>query len=103
MGARVRTKVLCAWVMLGVAIVPSGKVWSDSAQTPREHCGTGIPADEAIGFVSLPAGDVFCPLIADPKAVHSYFAYLQGTSSSPLGTELGSVGIGDRFGVVRWG
>jgi hypothetical protein len=69
----------------------------------HEYCGTNIPPDEAIGFVPLPEGDVFCPLIADPKAGTSYVSYLRGTSLSPLGTDLASVGVADRFGLVRWG
>src|SRR5262249_8803445 len=68
-----------------------------------EYCGTNIPPDEATGVVALPEGDVFCPLIADPKAVYSYIAYVRGSSTSPLGTDLGSVGVGDRFGLVRFG
>jgi len=99
---RMSEKTLCAWVMLVFAIVPCDKAWSDE-QAPREYCGINIPPDEATGSVPLPEGDVFCPLIADPKAVYSYIAYVRGTSSSPLGTNLGSVGIGDRFGLFRWG
>src|SRR5262249_16452935 len=69
---------------------------------PREYCGTNIPPDEATGFVPLPEGDVFCPLLADPKAAHSYVAYVRGTSSSPFGTDLASFGIGDHFAFARW-
>jgi hypothetical protein len=67
------------------------------------YCGTNIPRDEALGFVPLPEGDVFCPLIADPKSGNSFVSYLRGTSNSPFGTDLGAVGIADRFGLLRWG
>lgn len=73
------------------------------AQSEHDYCGTTIPPDEALGFVPLPEGDVFCPLLADPKAGYSFVSYVRGTSSSPLGTDLGSVGIADRFAFARWG
>jgi len=73
------------------------------AQQDHDYCGTTIPPDEALGFVPLPEGDVFCPLLADPKAGYSYVSYVRGTSSSALGTDLGSVGIADRFPLARWG
>lgn len=76
---------------------------AEKAEEINQYCGTNIPPDEALGFVPLPEGDVFCPLIADPKASYSYVSYVRGTSSSPLGTDLYSVGIGDRFGLARWG
>jgi hypothetical protein len=93
---------LCSFAMIALATVSSSPARGDD-ETLREYCGTNIPPDEASGFVPLPEGDVFCPLIADPKAAYSFLAYVRGTSSSPLGTDLGSVGIGDRFGLARWG
>ena len=68
----------------------------------RAVCGTAIPADEARRYVPLPRGDVFCPLIADPKELGSFLTYLRGTRV-PFDTDIGSVGIGDRFGLLRWG
>jgi hypothetical protein len=70
---------------------------------PGDYCGPSIPADEALGFVPLPEGDVFCPLIADPKGTFSFVAYVRGTSDSPLGTDMGSIGVADRFPLMRWG
>ncbi|MGH2606303.1 MAG: DUF1207 domain-containing protein, partial [Anaerolineales bacterium] len=46
--------------------------------------------------------DVFCSLIADPKADGSFMSYFRGRSPSPFGTDLASVGIGDRLGLFRW-
>jgi len=68
-----------------------------------DFCGGSIPEDEALGFVPMPEGDVFCPLIADPKGTYSFASYLRGTSDTPLGTDIGAVGIADRFPLVRWG
>lgn len=69
----------------------------------QQYCGTNIPPDEALGFVPLPEGDVFCPFLADPKAGSSYLAYVRGTSTSPFGTDLASVAVADHFGLLRWG
>jgi hypothetical protein len=65
-------------------------------------CDTGIPAEETLGFNWFPRGELFCPLIADPKSDGSFASYLRGTSSSAFGTDLASVGVGDRLGVVRY-
>ncbi len=98
-----RRKTLCVWALLAWIAAPPVWAQSDDRDSGHEYCGTNIPPDEASGFVPLPEGDVFCPLIADPKSAYSYAAYVRGSSSSPLGTDLGSVGIADRFGLARWG
>jgi len=98
-----RSNPIGACVLIALTALLPAAARSEGAQTPHEYCGTNIPPDEALGFVPLPEGDVFCPLIADPKASYSFLSYLRGTSSSALGTDLASVGVGDRFGLVRWG
>ena len=82
----------------GLAV--SGTAWSQSPSP--DHCGVGIPSDEALGFVPLPRGDVFCPLVADPKATHSFASY-QREESSLLEADIGAIGVADRFGMLRWG
>ncbi len=70
-----------------------------------ERCGTGLPSTEKAGYTPLPRGDVFCPLVADPKAAHSFASVLQERSGSgPVraNSNLASVGIGDMFGLGRW-
>jgi hypothetical protein len=57
------------------------------------------------GYTPLPRGDVFCPLIADPKAARSFASYLREQSDfDPAGSEINiaSVGIGDAYGLGRW-
>ena len=66
------------------------------------NCDTGIPAAESLGFNWFPRGEIFCPLIADPKSDGTFASYLRGTSSSPFGTDLASIGIGDNFAIVRY-
>jgi hypothetical protein len=73
-----------------------------NAPTPYPtRCGTTIPEDETRGYVPLPRGDVFCPIVADPKGIRSFVSYLRETSEAAE-TDVGSVGIGDTFGLLRW-
>ncbi len=70
------------------------------------RCGVGIPGSEQSGYVPLPRGDVFCPLVADPKAIGSFVSLLHersATSMPDTSIQIGSVGIGDSFGLGRWG
>src|SRR4029453_979496 len=73
------------------------------AQTPvPTRCAVGIPASETSGYVPLPRGDVFCPLLADPKGQRSFLSYLREISDDG-DMDVGSVGIGDTFGLLRVG
>jgi hypothetical protein len=54
--------------------------------------------------VLLPQGDVFCPLLADPKGTRSHLTWLQGEFPEDTGArDVGSVGIADGVGLARWG
>ena len=66
------------------------------------RCGVGIPTEDAGSYVPLPRGDVFCPLLADPKAVRSFVSYLRGDASE-FATDVASVGVSDAFGLLRVG
>jgi len=84
----------------GIAL---GAFTSAGAQMPAPtRCGVGIPASEASGYVPLPRGDVFCPLLADPKGQRSFVSYLRETDDEGA-TDLGSVGISDMFALLRIG
>jgi len=80
-----------------------------AAQTinvPR--CGAGVHESEALGVVAFPQDQIFCPTIADPKEARSFMSLLRGTfrsldDPSGKGTTIGSVGLGDNFGLIRWG
>ena len=77
---------------------------SARAQSAPARCGVGIPAGES-GYVPLPRGDVFCPIIADPKAIRSFASLLRHESGDGLNDaklDIASVGIGDAFGLGRW-
>jgi hypothetical protein len=80
-----------------------------AAQTTNApRCGTGVHESEALGVVRFPQDQIFCPIIADPKEPRSFASLLRGTFpsiSDPSGrdTTIGSVGLGDSFGLIRWG
>ena len=88
-----------------------------SAQLPQpSECGFLIHAREGRGFSPLPQGDIFCPLIADPKETRSFVAYQRGKSTdqqtsrpegdsvtlAPFDTDIGAIGVGDAIGLARW-
>jgi hypothetical protein len=95
-----------------LAIMTAGFVLfaSDSAaqvvDAPR--CGAGVHESEALGTVVFPQDQIFCPTVADPKEARSFVSLLRGTfrsldDPSGKGTTIVSVGLGDNFGLVRWG
>src|SRR5204863_2891693 len=73
----------------------------DSESYPA-RCGVGGVASDRGGYIPLPRGDVFCPLIADPKATRSFVAYQRGDEKD-LATDIGAVGIADQFPFFRAG
>jgi hypothetical protein len=109
------TRFVHGWTLLLLAAIAGAPGAGASAQDrPRRdgeashpaRCGVGIPRDEQRGYVPLPRGDVFCPLLADPKAVQSFVSYLrEGSQAEAPDTSIhiGSVGLGDSFGLGRWG
>jgi hypothetical protein len=79
---------------------------AQTAEAPR--CGTGVHEDEGIGNVGFPQDQIFCPVLSDPKEARSFVSFLRGTfpslaDPSGKGTPIASVGLGDSFGLVRWG
>jgi hypothetical protein len=89
-----------------VVLLLSGRADAQTVDAPR--CGAGVHEAEAIGTVFFPEDQIFCPLVADPKEARSFVSFLRGTFRSlddPTGegTSIASVGLGDSFGLVRWG
>jgi hypothetical protein len=80
---------------------------AQTVDPPR--CLAGVHESEALGAVSFPQDQIFCPILADPKEARSFVSLLRGTFRSlddPSGegtTTIASVGLGDSFGLVRWG
>lgn len=87
----------------GLCLLRAGGAAAQSTYPAR--CGTGLPVAEQVGYVPLPRGDVFCPLIADPKAARSFISILRersDTGAVTLAANIASVGIGDMYGLGRW-
>jgi hypothetical protein len=89
--------LLLALALHPLAAAPSAAQWIQA-----DRCGAVVPLDEAVGFVPIPRGTLFCPLLADPKEARSFASYQRGTQA-PFDTDIGAVGIGDQFGIARWG
>ena len=69
------------------------------------RCGSGVPRNEKAGYTPLPRGEIFCPLVADPKAARSFASYLKERSDTgrvTTNSNIASVGIGDVFPLGRW-
>lgn len=82
---------------------------SARAQSVQPWCYTGFHPGEVAGTVFLPEGDLFCPLLADPKAERSFVSYLRGDfpalqAGVDVGEDMsiGAVGLGDAFPLVRF-
>ncbi len=92
-------------VAAGAAIVLLLAAPLKAQDSPPDRCGTGMPRSEQAGYTPLPRGDVFCPLIADPKAQRSFASLLHeraGSGTDRTSKRFASVGIGDMFGLGRW-
>jgi hypothetical protein len=86
---------------LAVAIAPRAAA---DGGPPATKCGAGVHTDEAAGWIFMPQGDVFCALVADPKATRSHLTYLRGQlPSETAARNVGSVGIADGLGLLRLG
>jgi hypothetical protein len=88
-------------MMAGMAVMIGGGAAAAQIPAPT-RCAVGIPEHEASGYVPLPRGDVFCPLLADPKGQRSFVSYLH-ESADDGDMDLASVGISDAFGLLRLG
>jgi len=92
-----------ATMSLALLVGAFGVTAGAHAQLPAPtRCAVGIPESEVSGYVPLPRGDVFCPLLADPKGQRSFVSYLRETNDDGDG-DVGSVGISDAFGLLRVG
>lgn len=90
-------------------VLLAGASGSALGQRATPWCFTGFHPGEVSGTVFLPQGDLFCPLVADPKAEHSFLSYLNGDFPSfedgmaaDDEIRIGSVGIADALPVVRF-
>src|SRR5918995_5038476 len=102
-GRRAARLSLARLAMLATLVGGLGVTARANAQfPPTTRCAVGIPESETSGYVPLPRGDVFCPLLADPKGQRSFVSYLRETNDDG-DDDVGSVGISDAFGLLRVG
>jgi len=97
-------RVSISFVIVVLLCVPAAEAQTVGA--PR--CGAGVHEAEAEGTVLFPQDQIFCPVLADPKEPRTFVSFLRGTFRSlddpaGKGTNIGSVGLGDTFGLLRWG
>jgi hypothetical protein len=88
--------------VLVAVLLACAPAWVRSAGAQELYaarCGVA-PAARARGYEPIPAGDVFCPLIADPKGQRSFVSYLRGDSGF-VARDVASVGVSDQFGLFR--
>ena len=100
---RAFTKSMCVialtmFPVLGLSAQSNARRSSDESFPAR--CGAGTFATDQREYVPLPRGDVFCPLIADPKALRSFAAYQRGNEKD-LATDIAAVGVADQFPFFR--
>src|SRR5512138_1968225 len=97
-----RATALAALLVATLAGVASPTSAAD--EPPPLRCGTGVHAGEAAGWVALPQGDVFCPLLADPKSTRSHLTYLRGElPAATRAKNVASIGVADGLGLLRVG
>lgn len=104
-GRRIVFRSSLVAVSLGLQL---GVVEAGTAQAiPERFCGSAVHAGEAAGFVAFPTGELFCPLVGDPKAEASFLSIARGDFPSltdmDAKTDFGSIGLGESFPLARWG
>lgn len=93
-----RGQTLVATTLFIVAI--AGSAGAQRSESYPERCGAGVFPAQQGGYVPLPRGDVFCTLIADPKAMRSFASYQKGNERD-LASDIAAVGIADQFPFFR--
>jgi hypothetical protein len=105
----IRPGFIACGLVLTCFLAPTSAHAQDVTSEYVIRCGVAIHANEAMGTHVFPQDEHFCPIIADPKQPRSFLALLGGQFATlddpedPASTTIGSVGLGDRFGLIRWG
>src|SRR4029079_17089746 len=95
---RSQSRLLATAAVFVVLII--GSAHAQSSESYPERCGAGIFRSQKGEYIPLPRGDVFCTLIADPKAMRSFAAYQKGDKDD-LASDIAAVGIADQFPFFR--
>jgi len=91
------TLALAASLFLGNS---AGAQDSDPRESYAARCGAIATIEDGPGYRPLPRGDVFCPLVADPKAIRSFVSYQRGDATD-FAKDIIAVGLGDQFAFFR--
>ena len=83
-----------------LTVVLALPVGAQAGDSYASRCGVAGPPAERGSYLPLPRGDVFCPLIADPKATRSFATYQRGNEAG-LASDIVAVGVADQFPFFR--
>ena len=98
--ARTRLFPNTATAVFALSIAFASHASAQRGQSYPARCGVGGAISDLGRYFALPRGDVFCPLIADPKATRSFAAYQRGNETD-LATDIAAVGVADQFPFFR--
>lgn len=82
-----------------IVMEPPGSWKHESVQTVEELARSETGAPDIV--IDFPAGDLFRPLIADPKQPQFFISYRRYDTSVET-ANVGAVGFGENFGLVRF-
>lgn len=94
--------VAVASAALTITCTQSARAQDSAGTSYPARCGSIGPSAERGKYIALPHGDVFCPLIADPKTPRSFVSYQRGNETD-LATDIAAVGVADQFPLFRTG
>ena len=86
--------------VLILATALSASAQGSNSESYPERCGTGLFPAERGNYLALPHGELFCTLIADPKAMRSFVSYQRGRATD-LASDIAAVGVADQFPFFR--
>ena len=98
--ARTRSFPRVPILVVALSLALGTRAQAQRAESYPARCGVVGTASDLGNYLPLPRGDVFCPLIADPKATRSFVAYQRGNETD-LATDIAAVGIADQFPFFR--
>ena len=98
--ARTLSFSTAATLAVAFSLALATRVSAQGADSYPARCGAAGVSSDLGHYLPLPRGDVFCPLIADPKATRSFASYQRGNETD-LATDIAAVGIADQFPFFR--
>ncbi len=97
-------RLLAAFVVaLTLCVVNTDTATAQSSSVQNQYavrCGALATSADSGRFIPLPRGDVFCPMLADPKVMRSFISYQRG-SASDFAENIAAVGVADQFAFFR--